>query len=304
MSRKQAEQNERALDALQQTQIKQLKKNYEKALKDIRSQLAVLYESSDGSFVEAIKYNRLAKLEQQIGKILIELGKKNAENLLIDVVDTFEIARLREMYLIEKELGFAADFALMSPEAISKAVENPYDRVGIVNRSMKQAEHLADQIRQEVAQGLILGQGFNKSARKLRDRMEIDAGKARTIIRTETHRARGLARQETQEEAVELGIELKKMWLSTIDTSTRSNHRDLDGVTIDVDEEYESNSGGYGLSPGQMNTPEDDINCRCISISVIDGFEPTVRRVRGEGIVKFTTYREWEKTRPIPVRNK
>ena len=302
MTMKESEKNDKAIDKLVSGLEKELRINYEASLKNIRKQLVGLYEKTDGSFVDAVKYNRLSAIEDQIGKEIMKLTGLTAETLKRGISETFVAAKMREVYAIEKSIGFATDFSLMNKKAINAAIKNPYDRIGFINRNKFNAELLARQVRQEITQGLIQGKSFQQTARDLKRRMEIGAGKARTIVQTETHRVRGVAKSETQEEAVGLGINIKKMWVASIDDATRDAHQMLDGLTIDIDEDFYSETGGQGPGPGEMNTAEDDINCRCTKITVIEGFEPSVRRVRGEGIVKFETFKEWEKTRDIPVR--
>jgi hypothetical protein len=38
-------------------------------------------------------------------------------------------------------------------------------------------------------------------------------------------------------------------------------------------------------------------NCRCTTRAEFKGFEPTVRRAKGEGIINYKTYDEWYKDR-------
>ncbi|MEO7904632.1 MAG: phage minor head protein [Candidatus Saccharimonadales bacterium] len=302
MTKKTSKQNNKALDRMVVGYEAQLKRDYEKSLKTIRGQLAKIYEKSDGNYVDAVKFNRLSSLEKQIGKEIIALSKITSQNLQNGIYDTFAAAKMREFFAIEKELGFAIDFTMMNKKAIKQAVINPYDRIGFVKRNKLNGELLARQVSQEIVQGLIQGKSFRQTASVPNKRMGIGAGKARTIVRTETHRVRGIARAEVQEEAVELGVQMQKMWVSAIDTSTREDHADADGQTVDVDDYFSVGSEELMFPGDPVGSAEQVINCRCTTIAVIKGYEPTVRRVRDSGIVKYETFREWEKTRDIPVR--
>jgi uncharacterized protein with gpF-like domain len=90
---------------------------------------------------------------------------------------------------------------------------------------------------------------------------------------------------------------MQKRWVATKDDRTRDTHRDLDGTQIAPDAEFVSPSGAKALFPGQFGDPAEDVNCRCGHIWVVEGLEPKLMRVRGEGIVEYQTYRDWEKAR-------
>lgn len=302
MPKKTKQSNTKSLDLKEKQFEKELLRNYEIALKNIRKQLADLYEKSNGSFAEAIKYNRLISFEEQVIEEIKKLSKKDSLGLTRQLRETFHDASLREFYLIEKQIGQAIDFTMMNKNAIAEAIKNPYDRIGFVKRAVNNAEQLANQVRQEIAQGLIQGKSFQETSKQLKRRMELGASKALTITRTETQRVRAVAEQKAIEEASELGVKMKKMWLASIDDSTRDGHAELDGTVLDIDENFVSPEGGMGFGPSQMNNASDDINCRCTLLTYVEGFEPTKRRVRDHGVVDFTTYKEWEKTRDIPIR--
>ena len=82
------------------------------------------------------------------------------------------------------------------------------------------------------------------------------------------------------------------MLFRSVDDRTRDSHQELDGVTIDLDENFEGEEGS-GPAPGMLGSAEEDINCRCTMIEVVDGFEPNERRVKGVGITEYATYNEF-----------
>lgn len=58
------------------------------------------------------------------------------------------------------------------------------------------------------------------------------------------------------------GVKLQKRWLSVQDDKVRDAHRVLDGVTISVNDEFES-EGFTASAPGEFGDEALDINCRC-----------------------------------------
>lgn len=296
---KKFKQGEKAVDRYVSSVEKDLLRSYNASLKKIRGDLAELYEKSNGSFAEAQKRNRLTKLEAQISDEIKALTGLTAKTLNKGVKGTYTQAREWTMFGIETDgkVQSTIRFAGMDAKAVEEAVKNPYDRIGFIQRNRDNQALLIRQVKDEIAQGLIQGKSFQATARDLRKRMEIGASKAITITRTETKRVRGQAQIDTMNEAAEAGVKMKKQWLATIDGTTRDSHQSLDGVTVELDEDFVSDTGATGQGPGQMNSPEDDINCRCTLLTIIEGFEPQQRRIRDEGIVDYTTFDKWKESR-------
>ncbi|MFC4712242.1 phage minor head protein [Planococcus dechangensis] len=311
MSRKESERMNRALDKSLSSYEKELTQAYNESLKNIRGQIAELYAKSDGNFAESIKYNRLASLEKQIGQEIKELTGKTAKTLDRGIVSQFEETRLREMFVIEKDIQATADFAMLNKSQVREAINNHYDRIGFINRNEDNAAKLVAQIKQEISQGLIQGKSFQDTARSVRDRMEIGGGDALRIVRTESKKARGVAKQSTQEEAQDMGIKIQKQWVAAVDDRTRDSHASADGQIVELDEQFDVDGEMMDHPGDPAASAENVINCRCTTISVVGGYAPTSRRIRGEGTViegkngepdkimpvDYTTFDKWKESR-------
>jgi SPP1 gp7 family putative phage head morphogenesis protein len=293
MNQKKQIQQDKALDRHVKSVEKELIANYQRALKEIRGQLASLYEKTDGDFVTANKYNRLAALEASISKEISELTKKNAKTLQNGIAGHYEESFLRTAFLLENEVKASLGYSLMDKQAILQAIENPLDRVGFINRHKEGQAVLVRQLREEITQGLIQGKSYGHTAKKVKERFGVGAFKATRIVQTETNRVRNRAKLDSMDEAASAGVELKKRWLAAVDDRTRDSHASLDGATIDLDEEFDSD--GYTASaPGQFGVASEDINCRCTMISIVEGFEPNKRRVKGVGVVEYKSFSEFK----------
>src|SRR5690606_38957743 len=135
-------------------------------------------------------------------------------------------------------------------------------------------------------QGLIQGEAYGTTAKRIKERMDVGATNVMRIARTENHRIRNASKLDAMIEGEKAGITLKKQWISSIDGSTRDSHQELDGVQIDIDEDFEGENGS-GPAPGNLGSASEDINCRCSMIEIVAGFEPNTRRVRGVGITEY-----------------
>lgn len=96
------------------------------------------------------------------------------------------------------------------------------------------------------------------------------------------------------DEAVSHGARVQKMWVSTLDPKTRDAHRRLDHQVV-LPEEYFEIDGKKALQPHMFGIASEDCNCRCTSISVIKGYEPSVRRDNMTGdVIDDVDYVHWK----------
>ena len=127
--------------------------------------------------------------------------------------------------------------------------------------------------------------------------------------RTAMTSAQNGGRQERYQEAEDLGIKFKKVWLATFDDRTRETHADLDGQAVKSNEPFKID--GYEIDyPGDAHAaPEMVYNCRCTMTTELDDYPSNFDRRayeipskddetaphRVSHIIKNMTYREWEK---------
>ena len=98
----------------------------------------------------------------------------------------------------------------------------------------------------------------------------------------------------------DLGIHVKKRWMSTLDDKTRDSHQDLDGKTAEIEEPFESLLGPI-MFPGDPDAdPGNVYNCRCTLTYVYPKYNTAaVNRADGETgeNVGAVTYREWKEAK-------
>jgi SPP1 gp7 family putative phage head morphogenesis protein len=281
---------------------KEVIKAYSLALREIKELLARQYAKygDDLSYAEMAKYNRLKSLEAQLQDILKELTGKNAKYLITELEDIYEIAYLSTGYTLETEAQAKLAYAMLPKEAVVAAVQNPISGLTLNERLEKNRTELIYKVKQELTQGLIKGEGYGKIAKRLQETFEGDAYKAIRVVQTESHRIKNEGRYNSSMHAQGKGLDMKKQWVSTLDSKTRDRHRRLDGQKVELDEPFKS-EGATALYPGGFGRASQDINCRCSFMSVFDGLEPTTRAARGEDgktqIIPYTTYDEWYEKR-------
>ena len=128
--------------------------------------------------------------------------------------------------------------------------------------------------------------------------------------RTMTTGAENAGRVDAYKRGQEMGVKSKQMWVATLDSRTRHEHRMLDGQTREVGEPFEID-GKKLRFPGDPTAPPYLVyNCRCGVIAVVkgskldkEGIEGIARRDEKLGDM---TYDEWKnaKAKPAPSADK
>jgi hypothetical protein len=139
------------------------------------------------------------------------------------------------------------------------------------------------------------------------------AYEAERILRTETNRSYSVATNAQQERLAEDVPDLQKQWLATGDARTRLSHLNAHGDIVDVGKPFIVGGAKlmYPLDPA--GPPQETINCRCRSITVIPEIGPLetpldaeieaekARRARDE---KAKADKRARKAEPEPVTGK
>lgn len=123
-------------------------------------------------------------------------------------------------------------------------------------------------MRSAVLQSALKGESIPKLSKRLEHIVGMNHTSSVRNARTMMTSSHNLGKQNMAEEAKEMGINVKKMWIATNDDRTRESHAEMDGVTVDVDETFVlTNMDGskselmYPADPD--GDPEQVYNCRC-----------------------------------------
>lgn len=130
------------------------------------------------------------------------------------------------------------------------------------------------QINSQVMQGIIQGESIPNIAKRLRESIpEMEYKSAVRNARTTVTGAESKGRMDSYHDAQDMGIVLKKVWVSTHDSRVRPEHAELDGVMVDIDEPFRNEIGDI-MYPGDPDAdPANVYNCRCTLISSIKDFK-------------------------------
>ena len=217
-----------------------------------------------------------------------ELTRQTAEQLarVNETATAYINNNLPEVYAMNyNATGEAFDgiggysFTLTDADTIRNLVES--DSSFLPMRELDFAKDVAwniEKMNAEVLQGILQGESMDKIADRLAQVIGMNLRSAISAARTMVTSAENKGRQDGFERAAAAGIILEREWIATSDGRTRDWHRELDGVTVGVDEPFE-NAIGKIMYPGDPSANGANVwNCRCTIAAKILGF----KSVRGK----------------------
>jgi len=273
---------------------KKLKDNYFRSLKKVDNILIGLYSKyeKDGklTYAEMSKYNRLSNMKKSIRFELNKLGEQNIKEIDTLSKNIYEESYYRVSYGLAQDAGISTLFGRVDPKAIEISLNNPLDKIAKLSGKTR----IKENVNRIITESLTLGESYFKLSKKLKTGLVKDISNWERIARTEVNRVQNEAIERSYFRAKSKGVEVIREWVASIDDRTRSSHASMDGQRENKDGKFIYPGGIKTDMPGHGPAGE-VINCRCRTIGIIPEFEPTERRIRGEGIVQDISFIDWAK---------
>lgn len=253
--------------------LEALKKNYQDALDEINTKIAILLGRKDADMMHVIyQVEYQEALKTQIEGILDMLQANEFETISEYLTKSYEEGYMGALYSMQEQ-----GVPLMLPldqEQIVKAIQldtmlstNEETEVGKLYASLgDDIGVLKKKIAGEISRGISVGKMYNEIAKDIDGYARIGMNNAMRIARTEGHRIQSEANYNAQVKAKSKGAEVVKIWSSALDAKTRSEHARLDGQTKEINEPFKI--GKYkAMYPSNFKDAHMDINCRCRAIT-------------------------------------
>lgn len=295
---------------------------YKRAEKEIAKKLddyLKRFEVKDALKRDAVSAGTITQKEYEQWRVgQIEIGKRWSdmkETLAMDYHHANEIAKstvneyMPEVYAlnhnygtfeVEKQSGLSTSYTLYDKHAVQRLMRDNPQMLPPPGKAVSQRIAAGkdvlwnqQQIQSVMTQSLLQGEAIPNIAKRLAIAVgEKNFHAAIRNARTMTTRAENYGRLDAYKRAQNMGIELRKQWISMLDHRTRDSHVDLDGEVADLDKPF---SNGMDC-PGGMGPPEEVYNCRCRMISVIKGYEINTSdmSLRTDAKLGDMTYDEWK----------
>lgn len=312
-----------AADSVISDMEERIKKVYEQAQKDIEAKTKDFWErhkAKDAMYRQQVKDGKItpedyqawlrgqvfqgkqwdAKMEQ-VQSVLADTNKQALSIINGGRVDVFATNANWQAFQIEKSAGVNFGFGIYDADTVTRLLRDDPDLLPAKKLSVtKDKVWNKGNINRQISQGIIQGEKLEDIAKRLRNVTDMNRSQSLTNARTMMTGAQNAGRQETYQRAKKMGIKVRKTWLATLDGHTRTNHRKLDGQTVDVDKPFKI--GGYSIMyPGDRHAkPEMVYNCRCTTISEVVDY-PSENAQRYDNVIgkpiKDLTYKEWSSSK-------
>lgn len=259
MNKWQKEVLQHELDAEKEV-LKKLTQQYQKALNDIDIKIRIL-ESDELTQSRIYRIEHQKVLKKQVSAILEKLHADEYTTIQQFLSDSYTDAFVGTVYDMFGQgvpliLPIDRNAAVKAVTTDSKISEGLYEALGVDTKKLKTS------ISSEITRGLASGLPHSEIARNIANTAKAPLGRAKTIVRTESHRIQQASKHDAQKAAIKKGANVVKQWNSTMDGDTRPTHRRLDGQIREVDEFFEMD-GKKARYPGDFGDPAEDCNCRC-----------------------------------------
>lgn len=144
-----------------------------------------------------------------------------------------------------------------------------------------------------ITQGILQGESIPKISSRLKQVTGMDDRAAVRNARTAMTSAQNAGRIDAYKEAEDLGIEVMKEWMATLDGRTRHSHRQLDGERKKTEEAF-SNHCMYPADP--RGDGSEIYNCRCTLVPYLPKYPPAKIEYQGTRM-NGMTYEEWKQAK-------
>lgn len=235
---------------------------------------------------------------EQIGDTISNANQMATDILNGRMVDVFTGNANFMSYAMEHDTGINFGFGIYDSATVVNLIKN--DPQLLPEWKINEPkDYIWNQknVNRAITQGIIQGERLDQIADRLANGLGTkNKNKMLTFARTAMTGSQNAGRVYSIDAAKDLGIDVEKVWMCTLDLHTRTNHRLLDGQSRPTDKPFEI-SGYKIMYPGDPTAaPEMVYNCRCTLVSNVKKYPSEYDRydnIKGER-VKHMTYSEWE----------
>ena len=151
-------------------------------------------------------------------------------------------------------------------------------------------------INSAITQGILQGESIDKISQRLAATVtDMSHTSAIRNARTMTTSAQNGGRIDSYKRAESMGIKMLQVWMATLDSRTRHEHRQLDGQKRKVGEAFEV-EGEKIFFPGDPSAdPALVYNCRCTLVGEVEGVDYNLSdKSQRDNKLGDMTYEEWK----------
>lgn len=260
-------------------------------------------KATEEEYDDWLKVHATDGSNQAMIKVLVE-DTYNSNSIAAQMIGehTYDVYALNvnhAAFELDKDIGFFTNFGLYSKDTVERLIEeNPELLPDVHVDKGKDFAWNTKKLRNELTQGILQGESVRKIAKRYERVLGMNRNVAIRNARTATTSAQNGGRLRSYERAKEIGVQVQKMWMATVDGKTRHTHRMLDGQTKETNQPFISESGYKLMFPGDPSAhPTEIYQCRCRIIGKTKYSEVNPRDLENRFVrlPDGVTYDEWQK---------
>ncbi len=259
---------------------------------------------------------RFQALRDRIAQRMTQANEAAAAYINDKTPGIYSLNRNYAAYTIEQQAGADVGFDLWDEQTVKRLIKEQPDLMPYYppKRAVKRGIDLAwgkRQITAQVTSSILQGESIKQMADRLQNNIpRMNRTSAVRAARTAVTGAQNAGRMDSYQAAEEMGIELEREWLATLDNRTRHAHRILDRQRAKMDKPFEVD-GHEIWYPGDSSAPGYLVyNCRCTLIAHVKGVPKSpnpLRRARdpktGKSVlISDMSYAQWESWKSVENR--
>lgn len=305
MSEKHRKEIESLLNKSESGVNKRLQKLYKELAFEINDeivQLAKEIEETD-KFSKKLQKERLEAIRSQMFAKVNQLEGEQKKEIFDFLRHDGHVAFNELFYDFEMSEEIPLSFTMLTDKQINVIINTPVANRKLSTRLKGNSTKMKQNLNRVLTRGFAKGLSTQKMAVQIAEIGGANYRRALNIARTESGRVTSVARQQSQNHAKSLGLKLEKQWISTLDKLTRHTHQLLDGKIIGIDEYFEI-AGHKALQPHMFGVAAEDCNCRCRTITIVDGKGPELRKDNEmKRIIEYRNYDDWLASKTVPIES-
>lgn len=258
-------------------QLKKLRKEYEKAIKEIEQELFQGIFLGKEYNIERLRWLKV-KINHEVSRLFTIEHNLTEETLL----KIYEDGYLQSVFNIQQAIGYGIGTIYIAPRVAEQAISTAWSGKNYSERIWANRKKLGKKLEQVLTQGTIMGHSNAKMAQKLSKEMSVSFNNAARLVRTESNY---VYNQATKAGYEAMGQDTY-IFLATLDLRTSRICGSLDG------KKFKSKDAKAGV-----NYPPMHPNCRSTTIPDVEEDENEVRLAKLNGeyyeVPASMTHEEW-----------
>lgn len=267
----------------------------ERMLKDVRDGKITQQDYKDWLQNQVFRGNRWKSKLDEITKVYVSADEEARKMVGDKDKDIFAHAANWQAKDTSRAVNGAVSFDMYDRKTVDRLIRgNPKMLPEWKINEKKDYIWNEKRVRNAVTHGIIQGESVYDIGKRLTTELAAsNASKMDMFARTAVTGAQNAGRIERLHEAQEMGIKVRKKWLTAHDKRVRDAHIDLDGDEKDIDEPFHNEYGDIMYPGDPMADPANTYNCRCTLIYVYPKYEKSsVTEEKGREVTETSTFTE------------